>query len=112
MKRNTNVRMKLKGVTGFCLLFLFIFLFVSQTLLAVSPSPKPRPKGEKIVLKHADKVHFDQYKNPGVQIFIGNKGIFMNHIGTAELETHRLILKKLSLSDPTICSTTGQAVRL
>ena len=72
MKRNTNVRMKLKGVTGFCLLFLFIFLFVSQTLLAVSPSPKPRPKGEKIVLKHADKVHFDQYKNPGVQIFIGN----------------------------------------
>lgn len=25
----------------------------------------------------------------------------MNHIGTAELETHRLILKKLSLSDTT-----------
>ncbi len=25
----------------------------------------------------------------------------MNHIGTAELETHRLILKKLSFSDTT-----------
>ena len=78
MNSCTNVRTALKGVTGFCLLLLFIFMFFSQTLYALYP-PKPRPKGEKIVLKHADKVQFDQFKNPGVQIFTGN--VAFNHNG-------------------------------
>lgn len=67
-----------KGVSGLRLLLLFISLFL---LVAVeSPSAvRKRPKSSKIVLKHADQVLYDQFKNPDVQIFVGH--VTFNHEG-------------------------------
>ncbi|MBQ7741979.1 MAG: hypothetical protein IJT90_03510 [Bacteroidaceae bacterium] len=63
---------------------LAIFLFVGIALSAMSAigaAPKdnkkgPRPKGGDIVVRHADKISYDEAQMPGVQIFVGNVEFF------------------------------------
>lgn len=72
----------IKGGLGFRLLLLFvsfIFFFAPVYSKTSKQVVKPRPKTSKIILKHADKVLFDQFKRPDVQIFIGN--VAFNHEG-------------------------------
>ena len=65
-----------KGAIGFCLLLFFFLLSV------VSPSygriEKPRPDAGKIELRYADKVQYNQFKNPDMQIFTGNVAFYHN----------------------------------
>ena len=65
----------LKGVWGGSLLL----LLMSFCLCGVAKTTKPRGNGKKIVLQHADKVSYDQFKNPDEQIFVGN--VVFNHEG-------------------------------
>lgn len=54
---------------GCLLLFFFLVLF---PLYGFAKEVKARPKAEKVILRHADKVTYDQFTNPDVQIFVGN----------------------------------------
>ena len=62
-------------------LFLLLTIAISALSLA-SASPKiknsksPRPKGGDIVVRHADKITYDEALMPGVQIFVGNVEFF------------------------------------
>lgn len=62
-------------------LFLLLTIAISALSLA-SASPKiknsksPRPKGGDIVVRHADKITYDEAQMPGVQIFVGNVEFF------------------------------------
>ena len=62
----------LKGVSDFRFLLLFLSLFFYATAAYSNTAKRIRPKAGKIILKHADKVLYDQFKNPDVQIFVGN----------------------------------------
>ncbi|MBP5360425.1 MAG: hypothetical protein J6129_02950 [Bacteroidaceae bacterium] len=61
-----------------------MFLLVGVALSAMSVigiAPKinkkgPRPKGGDIVVRHADKISYDEAMMPGVQIFVGNVEFF------------------------------------
>lgn len=63
----------------FCAFLLIACLLYIPSLKAKPTQKASRPKGSQIELKHADKVIYDQYKNPDVQIFIGN--VSFNHEG-------------------------------
>ena len=64
---------------------LSLFLLLTTAFSALSPaggSPKiknsksPRPKGGDIVVRHSDKISYDEALMPGVQIFVGNVEFF------------------------------------
>ena len=64
---------------------LSLFLLLTTVFSALSPaggSPKiknsksPRPKGGDIVVRHSDKISYDEALMPGVQIFVGNVEFF------------------------------------
>jgi lipopolysaccharide export system protein LptA len=60
-----------KGAIGWCLL-LFFFLVMFFSVSSYGRKEKARPNAGKIVLRYADRVEYDQFKNPDVQIFIGH----------------------------------------
>jgi len=66
---------KRKGVMGCCLL-LFFFL-ISAVCTSYAKKDK-RPDAGKIELRYADKVEYNQYKNPDMQIFTGNVSFYHN----------------------------------
>ena len=69
------------GVSGTCLLLLFVsMLLCAGTASAKNTKSKPRPKGEKIVLRHADRVSYDQFKRPDVQVFVGHVSFSHNGV--------------------------------
>lgn len=64
---------------------LSLFLLLTTAFSVLSPaggSPKiknsksPRPKGGDIVVRHSDKISYDEALMPGVQIFVGNVEFF------------------------------------
>ncbi len=57
-----------------CLVSLFAAMLALQAVQALTPVKKTanRPKGERIVLVHADRLHYDMMKNPGANILNGN----------------------------------------
>jgi len=65
-----------KGAIGCCLL-LFFFL-VMPFSISFAKKERVRPNAGKIILRYADKVEYDQFKNPNVQIFIGHVSFIHN----------------------------------
>ena len=61
-----------KGVLANSLLLLLLSFFLVMGIRAKNA----RPQGRKIELRHADKVSYDQYRNPDEQIFVGNVVFF------------------------------------
>ncbi len=62
-------------------LFLLLTIAISALSLAgaspkIKNSKSPRPKGGDIVVRHADKITYDEALMPGVQIFVGNVEFF------------------------------------
>ena len=62
-------------------LFLLLTIAISALSLAgaspkIKNSKSPRPKGGDIVVRHADKITYDEAQMPGVQIFVGNVEFF------------------------------------
>lgn len=64
----------------FTLLLLLMTVVSALSLAGASPkiknSKSPRPKGGDIVVRHADKITYDEAQMPGVQIFVGNVEFF------------------------------------
>jgi lipopolysaccharide export system protein LptA len=64
----------------FTLLLLLMTVVSALSLASASPkiknSKSPRPKGGDIVVRHADKITYDEAQMPGVQIFVGNVEFF------------------------------------
>ena len=64
----------------FTLLLLLMTVVSALSLASASPkiknSKSPRPKGGDIVVRHADKITYDEALMPGVQIFVGNVEFF------------------------------------
>ena len=59
-----------------CCLLLFFFL-ISAVCTSYAKKDK-RPDAGKIELRYADKVEYNQYKNPDMQIFTGNVSFYHN----------------------------------
>ena len=57
-----------------CLVSLFVILVSTVSAMALTPVKKraKRQKGERIVLVHADRLHYDIMKNPNANILNGN----------------------------------------
>jgi lipopolysaccharide export system protein LptA len=73
IKRFSTIKKRLlsrKGAMGWCLL-LFFFLVMS-IIPSFAKKEKVRPNAGKIILRYADRVEYDQIKNPNVQIFVGH----------------------------------------
>ncbi len=56
------------------MLLLFVWFVATLPVLALAsvPNDPPRPKGGEIVVRHSDKISYDETNMPGVQIFVGN----------------------------------------
>lgn len=64
-----------KSRTGsLCLVLLLALVASSVSALSIPPAKntKPRQKGSRIVLVHADRLHYDMLKNPNANILNGN----------------------------------------
>ncbi len=60
---------------GFCLL---LFFFLISIVCSSYGKADKRPDAGKIELRYADKVEYNQYKNPDMQIFTGNVSFYHN----------------------------------
>ncbi len=62
-----------------CLILLLLAVFTTVSAAAIKPVKKnaKRQKGERIVLVHADRLHYDMMKNPNANILNGN--VQFNH---------------------------------
>ncbi|MBQ8099167.1 MAG: hypothetical protein IJ244_06555 [Bacteroidaceae bacterium] len=78
MTERKNKSISGRGVIGASLL-LFFFLFVCARPAISQVRKQARPDAQKIILKYADKVKYDEARNPNMQIFVGN--VVFSHNG-------------------------------
>ena len=67
-----------KGVIGYGLLLFFFLLPALASERAMTDDQKARPDAGKIELRYADQIIYNHFKNPDVQIFVGNVCFYHN----------------------------------
>lgn len=81
MKQHSTFTSLLKLACGIRMLAFIVAIWIVVSFSAAThallfpnnpPTAKPRPKGAPLVIRHSDKVYYNEDSLPGVQIFVGN----------------------------------------